>query len=385
MSTLVLTEHFLPVQGGSINWLVQTYSRYNSDEVVLVTTQRAGDWLVDQSLPFRVERLPMDIIDWDPTVPAALWRYGQILRYVRSHYRAQGVRQLHGAKVLPEGLVAWCMRGLSSLPYLLYAHGEEILIGLTSRKLRWLLPKIYNGAGAIIANASHTKALLEDIGVRPEKIHIVHPGVDVPAFRVGSGAVQTVRRRYNLGQSPILLTVGRLQRRKGHDMVIRALPHIVQKISNLLYVIVGTGEEQYALQKLAEDTGMRDKVVFVGQVPERELAAYYATCEVFIMPNRQINADIEGFGMVFLEAGAAGKPVIGGKSGGTEDAILDGVTGLRIDGTCVAEIVAAVVSLFSEPEKAKAMGERGHARVEAEFTWDAVVQHTRMVAARMER
>ena len=363
MATLVLTEHFLPVRGGTITWLVQAYSRYKPAEVVVVAPKYADDRLVDRSLPFRVERIPMTLPDWDPSVPASMRRYGQILWHVRKMCYQHGVRQVHAMKVLPEGLVAWCLRSFSALPYLLYAHGEEILIGLTSRKLRWLLPRIYNGAAAIIANSRHTKTLLEDIGVQSEKIHIIHPGVDLGAFRVEDAAVQAMRRRHNLGHAPMLLTVGRLQRRKGQDMVIKALPYIAERIPEVKYVVIGMGEENAALQNLAQDFEVQERVVFAGQVPESDLPTYYAACDVFVMPNRQIGADIEGFGIAFLEAGAAGKPVIGGKSGGTEDAIEEGVTGLRIDGTSLEDIADAVITLLSNPVRAQAMGQYGRYRV----------------------
>jgi phosphatidylinositol alpha-1,6-mannosyltransferase len=174
--------------------------------------------------------------------------------------------------------------------------------------------------------------------------------------------------------------MGRLQRRKGQDMVIQALSLILKKFSNVKYLIAGIGEELAALQQLAQDLGVWDNVVFVGQVTDHERAAYYAACDVFIMPNRQIGADIEGFGMVFLEAGAAGKPVIGGKSGGTGEAIKDGVTGLRVDGDNVKSIVGAVLSLLTDSTKAHAMGERGKQWVETAFAWESIVERTRQLA-----
>jgi phosphatidylinositol alpha-1,6-mannosyltransferase len=382
--TLVLSEHFLPACGGTITWLVQTYSRYDPDEVVFVVGQCADTQLTDQMLPFQVERIQMTMADWDPTQPASLWRYLQMFRKVRSSSFRHRVKQLHCMKVLPEGLVAWGMRNMASVPYLLYAHGEEILMRLTSRKLGWLIPRLYKGAAAIIANTHHTKTLLEDIGVLSEKIHVIHPGVDGAAFRVGDEAGFIVRQRHNLGTAPVLLTVGRLQRRKGQDMVIQALPSIKEKFPDVKYLIVGTGEEFAALQQLARDVEVQDKVIFAGQVSDSEQAAYYAACNVFIMPNRQIGADIEGFGMVFLEAGAVGKPVIGGKSGGTGEAIVEGVTGLRVDGTSVETIAAAVIDLLSNPARARSMGELGRRRVEAEFTWQSVVRRTRMLSAAIQ-
>jgi phosphatidyl-myo-inositol dimannoside synthase len=176
-----------------------------------------------------------------------------------------------------------------------------------------------------------------------------------------------------------------MQRRKGHDMVIKALPSIAQKVPAVKYLIVGTGEEQATLYKTAQDMGVLERVVFAGQVPASELAAYYAACDVFVMPNRQIGPDIEGFGIVFVEASAAGKPVIGGESGGTGDAILHGVTGLRVDGTNVEAIATAVTTLLTEPGLAKAMGRQGQCRVATEFSWEMVVERTRMVAAQVKQ
>lgn len=168
-------------------------------------------------------------------------------------------------------------------------------------------------------------------------------------------------------------------------MVIQALPTIQQAIPDIAYVIVGDGEEYTYLTQMAEACGVADRVIFAGRVPAEELAAYYAVCEVFIMANRQIDHDIEGFGMVFLEAGAAGRPVIGGISGGTDDAILDEVTGLRIDGTGVDAVAQAVVTLLKAPAMAAAMGEAGRHRVEAEFSWESVVQRTRRLACQLTR
>jgi phosphatidylinositol alpha-1,6-mannosyltransferase len=385
MPTLVLADVFVPSLGGSIHWLLNTYSRYNAREVIVVAPRCHGDTMADKALPFRVYRVSKVMREWDPTVPMSFARYIEKLWYTSKICWKDHIEQIHCAKVFPEGVVAWCMQGLSAIPYLIYAHGEEIQISLTSRKLAWLLPKMYNSAAAIIANSRHTKSLLERIGVQSDKIYIIHPGVDPASFDVADEAIRTVRQRHNLGQSPVILTVGRMQRRKGHDMVIKALPSVVHRVPDVKYLIVGTGEEQTTLYKIAQDMGVLERVVFAGQVPAGELAAYYAACDVFVMPNRQIGPDIEGFGIVFVEASAAGKPVIGGDSGGTEDAILHGVTGWRVDGTNVEAIATAVTTLLTEPGLAKAMGSQGRYRVVTEFSWDRVVERTRMVAAQVQQ
>jgi phosphatidyl-myo-inositol dimannoside synthase len=382
---LVLTENFVPTKGGSITWLLNTYSRFDPQEIVVATSPQEGDSCIDPMLPFQVVRMPMTMADWDPTVPASLVKYLRVIRRVYLQCQTHRLQQIHCAKVFPEGLVAWVLRSFYGLPYLLYAHGEEILIALTSRKLAGLQPRIYRGAAAIIANSRHTKTLLQDIGVDTSRIHVIPPGVHVRSFCASPEAAHQLRQKHHLDAAPVLLTVGRMQRRKGQDMVIQALPHIQQRIPAVKYVMVGTGEEHASLTMLAQELGVQDSVVFAGSVPDQELAAYYTACDVFIMPNRQNGSDIEGFGIVYLEAGAAGKPVIGGKSGGTDDAILDRITGVRVDGNNSIEIANAVINLLTSPDRAKAMGMRGRRRVENEFSWDAVVHCTRVLSSAIQK
>lgn len=379
LPTLVLSEHFLPKFGGSITWLVQTYSRYRYSEVIVVAGEHGDTMMVDQALPFKVKRIRMSMTDWDPTRPASLWRYVAIFLKVRQILRDNELSQIHCIKVLPEGLVAWCVWRLTGVPYLVYAHGEEIQMRLTSRKLGWLIPLLYRNAAAIIANSHHTAQLLIEIGVKRNRIHVIHPGVDGSVFRADEAEGRAVRQRHNLDHAFVLLTVGRLQRRKGQDMVIKALPLIKEQISNAAYMIVGTGEDQAYLHDLAEELGVLNDVVFVGSIPDDHRAAYYNACDVFVMPNREVNADIEGFGMVFLEAAAAGKPVIGGLSGGTAEAIEEDITGLRVDGESTQAITDAVVALAKNIKKAQAMGEQGRQRVVTNFSWEFVVQRTRQI------
>ncbi len=174
MKSLILTEYFLPMEGGSITWLLNTYCRFNTDEVLFVAGSRNRDQDMDRNLPFRVERMPMQMTDWDPTVPSSLLRYIKIIVRLYKICRKHKIKQIHCAKVLLEGFVAWCLKHIASIPYILYAHGEEITVGLTSRKFQWLIPCIYNRAGAIIANSYNTMSLLEGIGVHPDKIKIIH-------------------------------------------------------------------------------------------------------------------------------------------------------------------------------------------------------------------
>ena len=377
MSTLVLAEIFLPTIGGSVNWLINSYSRYPLGEVVVVAPKYENKEWTDESLPFPVIRMDMDFPEWDPTAPRIFYSYlksfQKLLKVCQTHH----VDQVHCAKVLPEGILARCLQVYLGLPYFIYAHGEEIPIGQTSRILSWFMPRVYNNAAGIIANSRNTKSLLEGIGVWPEIIRIIHPGVDTHELRKGEAKAALIRSRFGLGSSLVLLIVGRLQRRKGHDMLIRAMPIIRSQFPQTKCLIVGTGQEETYLKQIVQECREQENVIFVGRVSDVELGSYYAACDIFVMPNRQIAEDIEGFGMVFLEAAALGKPVIGGTSGGTDDAIVDGVTGLRVDGSRPEAIAKAVISLLGDPEKVKVMGECGRHRVDQEFTWNKVVEETR--------
>jgi phosphatidyl-myo-inositol dimannoside synthase len=377
--TLVLSEHFFPSCGGTITWLLQTYSRYHPDDVVILAGEHPAAKPSDYPFPFKVERIPMRMADWDPTQFASFLCYFSMVLKLRKALHQYRIRQIHCMKVLPEALAARCAGWWSGIPYLLYAHGEEIQMRFTSRKLSWLIPFLYRGAAAIIANSRHTKNLLEEIGVRSERIHIIHPGVDAAAFSATAAEMFAVKQRHSLGAAPILLTIGRLQRRKGQDMVIRALPLIRKRFPDVKYLIVGSGEELETLKRIAKDAGVDDAVIFVGSIADNERAAYYAAADVFLMPNRQVGVDIEGFGIVFLEAGAAGKPVIGGQSGGTGDAIEHGLTGIQVDGESLNTIVDAVVELLENPEKSRAMGIFAKQRVQRAFSWDSIVERTREI------
>ena len=173
----------------------------------------------------------------------------------------------------------------------------------------------------------------------------------------------------------VMLSVGRLTRRKGHDNVLRALPEILDHAPHVIYVIVSTGEEVESLKAMAKALGVDHAVRFVGEVPYQELPSYYNCADLFIMANRSLpSGDIEGFGIVFLEASACAVPVIAGDSGGTRDPVQDGHNGFRIDGTQPRNISAAVLRMIESSELRTTLGRNGRALVEREYAWDRVFE-----------
>ena len=173
-----------------------------------------------------------------------------------------------------------------------------------------------------------------------------------------------------------MLTVGRLVGRKNIEGVLRALPRVTEMVPNLLYLIAGDGKDRERLEVASAQMGLSPFVRFLGYVPDGLLPALYCASDVFLMPSleRKNSQDYEGFGIVFSEANACGKPVIGGRSGGMADAVIDGETGLLVDPHSVDEIAAAIIRLLTDQELAHRLGENGRRRVERELSWERVAE-----------
>jgi len=254
---------------------------------------------------------------------------------------------------------------------LIYVHGEEIPMGASFfAKLRL---KALRDASALVAVSSFTKDALISLGIPSDRITLITNGVDTVRFRP-SDKNQLIVDRYSLANRHVLLTLARLDERKGQDMMIRALPMVREAVPDVVYLVVGEGGDRRRLQRLVADLHLEDVVIFTGAVPDDEVADYYSACDVYIMPNRTIeNGDTEGFGLVFLEAGACGKPVIGGKAGGVPDAILHEVTGLLVDGESLEAIATSCIRLLKDAGLRNELGANGvvHAR---ENNWEIKTQ-----------
>lgn len=198
------------------------------------------------------------------------------------------------------------------------------------------------------------------------------PGVDTDRFRPDPASRAELRSRFGLGQRPTVVCLSRLVPRKGQDMLIRALPSIRQRVNGAALVIAGGGPYLAALRRLADRFGVSDHVTFTGGVPAADLPAYHAMADVFAMPCRTRGAglDVEGLGIVFLEASATGVPVIAGSSGGAPETVRHNKTGMVVDGRSVNQVADAVSELLADPDRAAAMGAAGRDWVTAQWRWD---------------
>jgi phosphatidylinositol alpha-1,6-mannosyltransferase len=337
-------------------------------EVVVAAGACSGDEAFDAATDLEIRRLNLDFGSWGLLSTSSIeylvaWR--RTLDLVRHHQ----VAQVHCAKALPEGLLAYALKSSAGLPFWCYAHGEELRLASTSRELRLLTRMVLHAADRVIANSAFTHSVLVDEWHLPaSRVTVMSPGVDTTRFTPDAPSPR-LRAPGVLMAKRVILTVGTMQKRKGQDTVIRALPKIRAAHPDVLYVIAGPGMEREYLAQLAAEMGVADAVQLRDAPDEMELVDCYRHCELFVMPNRQIGWDVEGCGIVLLEAQACGKPVVAGRSGGTADAVDDGVTGYLVNGESVDDVAAAVIRLLEDPDAAGRMGRCGRERAVAHFDW----------------
>lgn len=373
---LVLTELFLPTKGGTAVWAAEVYKRLGCKEIHIVTAEVPGAEAVDAIHPNRVHRLNFSRESW--LRPESLAMYGRLFFKSLGLALTHRFDAVHAFRALPEGLVAWAVARLTLRPVVIYAHGEELTTWGRGPRRRPMLFALRH-ADRVIANSEHTRDTLLGLGVAPERIVVIYPGVDVSVFRPDLDTTG-LRERFGISASDrLVFSVGRLSRRKGFDQMIRAVARLHEEGVTLHYVIGGIGEDADYLDALIREHRLNGVVHRIGAVSESDLPRWLNACDCFAMPNRDIDGDNEGFGMVFIEAAACGKPSLAGEAGGTGSAVLHGETGLRIDGTSVEEVAQGLRKLLLQQEWRLELGRRALQRVELEFAWERVAQKTQAI------
>ncbi|CAG9932778.1 glycosyltransferase family 4 protein [Candidatus Nitrotoga arctica] len=373
---LVLTELFLPTKGGTAVWFAEVYQRLSGKETHIVTANVPNAAAVDAIHSNTIHRIPMRRVTW--LRPESLGMYANLL--IKSLWLALTHRftAIHAGRALPEGITAWLVARLTLHQVVIYAHGEELTTwghGGKYKAMRFAL----RHADQVIANSEYTRDVLIKMGVNPTRIALIYPGVDVTRFHPGLAFAEL---RQSVGVTDVgklILSVGRLSRRKGFDQVIQALPALIHAGLDIQYVLIGIGEDYDYLYDLARKYGVADRVHLLGHVSDNDLPRWYNACDVFIMPNREINGDTEGFGMVFIEAAACGKPAIAGQAGGTGAAVLDGITGFRVDGTDPAAVTFALQRILENAQYAQQIGNRALTRAIQQFDWIVVAEKTQQL------
>lgn len=369
---LMLTDSFLPHAGGSREYYNNIYRalvELGSSEVTILTKKIPGCQKFDDlasSAGFRIRRQFRPLRSWKyRELPKGSGPFFHALWYVLRY----SPEIVHAGDLYPQGLTALILKRLLGLPYIIYCHGEEVTQTDRYRYQPKVRDRIYRNADGVVANSEFARQNLLRIGVHPDRICKITPGVDTKRFRPGPPNIELLRQ-YSLEGKTVILTVGRLVPRKGHRVALEAFASVCGQFPDAHYLIVGTGPEETRLRQCVRQLGLEDRVTFAGFVSSDVLPYFYNLCEVMLLINRQeADGDVEGFGIVFLEANAAGKPVIGGRSGGALEAIIDGTTGYLVNPEDSAEVGNALRQLLSDRSLRERMGAAGARRASIEFTW----------------
>ncbi|MAT66077.1 MAG: glycosyl transferase [Gammaproteobacteria bacterium] len=372
-AALVISELFLPTKGGTAVWFDEVYRRLGGKNIHILTAEVPGSQAHDADHPNSIHRVSLTRHWW--LRPESLAMYVKLLWRAFAITLRHPVATLHAGRVLPEGMVALLVGRLLRRPVVIYAHGEEITTWNTPLKQR-VLRFVYRHADSVVANSRFTRDLLLVRGVDDARIRLIYPGVDTRRFRPGL-EIGDLRRGIGAGDGKLILSVGRLTRRKGFDQVIQALPALLERGIDMHYALIGIGEDEDYLRRLAADQGVGERVHLLGHVSPEDLPRWYNAADVFAMPNREIGGDTEGFGMVFIEAAACGTPAIAGQAGGTGSAVLDDETGLRIEGADLNQVIEALYRVLGDEALARRLSRNALERVQREFAWEAVAEKTR--------
>jgi phosphatidyl-myo-inositol dimannoside synthase len=382
----------LPKIGGAHTWLYEVYRRWpskvsfytarpSSDEAQ-AASERGFDAAGHGSLEILRRGFPLDSMGLlDPTCLRQLANNVRDIRRV-----ASGPVRIHSLRAFPEGFTsyAFARSTLRRTTLITYAHGEEILISRTSRQQAFMTKRVYAASDLIIVNSENTRRLVEEI-CPDARIACIHPGVDAASFKMPADDVATCREAWGWPSDTVVLcTVARMELRKNHAAVIRALATLRAEGVPVAYICGGDGAERSNLEALARERGVERWVRFVGAVSDREKRLIFAAADIHIMASIQVGPMIEGFGIVFVEAAAAGKPSICGRSGGQAEAVREGVTGLVVDGTNDGEVAASIRKLALDAGMRRSMGEAGLAWA-ARNDWAAVTTATREAVEALAR
>lgn len=383
MRHLFVTQDYGPDLGGMARRHVELCRRFgDGDETAMSvsTVASRGADAFDAHESYRIYRQPFSFDRAN--------RFANQLRWARwlTSRRAPEFDVLHCGNIRPVGYAVRWVHRKQRTPYLVYVNGGDLLrerrkarqSAIKRQTAQWILGQ----AAGIVATSRWVADLTAEV---MHEVRVVDPP-PVAALDLGTDPVHfnpsldtgALRRRWGVGDAPLILTVARLVPHKGQDVGIRALAALAHDFPDLRYIMVGEGHDEARLRALARELGVSEKVGFVGAMRDDELPEAYATSTIYLGASRVDNEiNVEGFGISFLEAGASGIPSVAGDSGGVRSAVRDGETGIVVPPTDVDAIADALRSLLLNPERRKQMGRAARHAVETHYNWDRVARDTR--------
>lgn len=370
----MVASNFPPAIGGLQTYALRLAQHFHAAcaELLVVAPRSPGFREYDAQSPLRMQRLPSlgDDLAMSGIAPLSVLLARRRFDAAFATHWAPGFAVLRAARLARVDLPVFSAllgKELIHRPLGRFPVAQSVYDRIRRRALQ--------EPSGLISISARTAELAIQAGAVPERVHTTYCGVDPAQYRPQP---QPELRRTLAGDGLLLLSVARLVPRKGIDTVLQALPAVLARVPALTYAVIGDGPDMARLTALAKQLGVSERVRFLTRVPG-DLADYYNACDLFVMPAREEPGDVEGFGLVFLEANACEKPVIGARAGGVTDAVADGESGVLVPQNDVAALSAAIAALLTDPQRAQELGRRGRERVLARFTWQQVGANTQAV------
>ena len=382
MRHIFVTQDYGPERGGMARRHVELVRRFsNESEKMEVSTVRVdGDVEFDRGEHYRINRQPFHFREANRFTNQMKWA-----RWLK-RYSDSRIDVIHCGNIRPAGYAVLWTKMRLGIPYIVYVNGGDLLrekqkAAKSALKRRTSREILGNAAGIAATSqwvADLTSEVMSDAGVaHPPPVAALALGTDPKAFSP-SRDTRRLRSEWNVGDDSVILTVARLVPHKGQDVIVRAMPQLINEFPNLKYVLVGEGHDETRLRAIAIELGVEASVIFAGPVSENDLPEAYATSTIYAGPSRVDNEiNVEGFGISFLEASSSGLPVVPGHSGGVRSAVRDGETGIVLPPRDVEAWVATLGSLLRNNELRRSLGGAGRKAVEEHFNWDRVARDTR--------
>lgn len=370
MRLLLVTTEFPPDIGGTQTYAFELARRLAPlvEKFAVVSLCRPGSEEIDRTLPFRVHRVDASYNTFclkSRSLIAQLGRSGEFDRIFCISWPSALSCALARKTGGPAKIVC-------------AAHGRELLYNpwshnrLAHRIHIWTRSYTLRNVDRFLAVSNFTADIVRSKGISEDRIRVLNNGTDPSKFYPMD--VNGLREQLRIGDRRAILTVGRLVHRKGLDTMISAMPDVLENVPDAVYLIGGSGPDRDRLEEHADKVGVRDHVRFLGTIPYHELNSYYNVCDVFVLAARETETDVEGYGIVLLEAGACAKPVVGTSAGGIPDAVLDDDTGLIVSPDSPDELGRAVTRILTDDLLARRLGHAGRERVRTSANWDAVAE-----------
>jgi phosphatidylinositol alpha-1,6-mannosyltransferase len=340
MKTLLVTLEYPPFKGGVANYYENIIKNWPKPDDIFVLDNKDG-------------KLISNTKKWLPAI-----------FNIKKEIKQKSINHVIVGNILPLGTVIWILSSFMKLNYSVILHGTDIMYTQKSWRKKMLAKIILKKSNNIICNSKFTAGLVTKYygNKFKDKICVVNPGIDI-GKQITENRKQNFIKKYNLENKFVLFSISRLIKRKGIDRVIEIFPELINKIPNLVYIVAGTGPDEDELKKLAKEKN----IIFLGQISEEEKWTWLDVCDIFILPSREDEGNIEGFGIVYLEANLKEKPVIAGNHGGVSDAVIHNQTGLLVNPENKEEIKDAILKLYKNKKLNKKFGKQGKIRVIKKF------------------